>query len=399
MQLNSDKLTFLVGSAEILENIDKLPAFRIFDDTVIEFLSALSKTLSADTRTKQYPDVATFAFWCRKASVESLRKPYADIKNRIGRGVAFHIAPSNVAVNFAYSLVSGLLAGNANIVRLPSKSFEQVDIICDAINKALTDATRPYICLVKYERSEEVNACLSAKCDTRVIWGGDNTIAEIRKATLNPRANEICFADRYSICVINADQYLEEPNKHIVAQGFYNDTYLSDQNACTSPRVIVWLGSSVKEAQKEFWGSLYPIVKEKYALQPARAVAKLATLYKLAASSENVSKQESEDNLILRVKVDELTDSLMEYKDSCGYFIEYEAKSLGEILPLCTDKLQTLSYCGIDPSDIENFIYSSRPKGIDRIVPIGKTMDFALIWDGYDLIRSMSREISVAGKR
>jgi hypothetical protein len=285
--------------------------------------------------------------------VESLRKPYADINNRIGRGVAFHIAPSNVAVNFSYSLVSGMLAGNANIVRLPSKEFEQVDIICDAINKALTDAIRPYICLVKYDRSEEVNAYLSAKCDTRVIWGGDNTIAEIRKAPLKSRANEICFADRYSLCVINADRYLEEPNKSIVAQGFYNDTYLSDQNACTSPRVIVWMGSRIAQAQKEFWENLYPVVKEKYTLQPARAVAKLATMYKLAASSDSVRKQESADNLILRVKVDKIEENLMEYKDSCGYFIEYEAKSLDEILPLCTDKLQTLSYYGVDPQEIE----------------------------------------------
>lgn len=396
MRLNSDKLTFLVGSAEILEKIDTLPAFRIFDDTVIAFLSDLSKTLSADPRTKQYPDVATFAFWCRKASVESLRKPYADIRNRLGRGVAFHIAPSNVAVNFAYSLVAGLLAGNANIVRLPSKDFEQVDIICDAINQSLTEAVRPYICLVKYERSEEINAYLSAKCDTRIIWGGDNTIAEIRKAPLKPRANEICFADRYSLCVIDADKYLEEPNKKLLAQNFYNDTYLSDQNACTSPRVIVWMGKKVAEAQKEFWSNLYPIVKEKYALQPARAVAKLATVYKLAAAMEGVHKQESIDNLILRVKVDKITDDLMEYKDSCGFFIEYEAESLDEILPLCGDKFQTLSYYGIEAAEIENFIFSARPKGIDRVVPIGKTMDFSLIWDGYDLIRSMSREVAVS---
>ena len=34
-----------------------------------------------------------------------------------------------------------------------------------------------------------------------------------------------------------------------------------------------------------------------------------------------------------------------------------------------------------------------RPRGVDRIVPIGRTMDFSLMWDGYDLIRSMSRRI------
>ena len=32
--------------------------------------------------------------------------------------------------------------------------------------------------------------------------------------------------------------------------------------------------------------------------------------------------------------------------------------------------------------------------GVDRIVPVGHTMDFALTWDGYDLIQTLSRKIS-----
>ena len=33
-------------------------------------------------------------------------------------------------------------------------------------------------------------------------------------------------------------------------------------------------------------------------------------------------------------------------------------------------------------------------RGIDRIAPVGHTMDFALTWDGYDLIRTLSRRIA-----
>ncbi len=32
-------------------------------------------------------------------------------------------------------------------------------------------------------------------------------------------------------------------------------------------------------------------------------------------------------------------------------------------------------------------------KGIDRIVPIGKTMDFDLLWDGYNLPEFFTRTI------
>ena len=40
-------------------------------------------------------------------------------------------------------------------------------------------------------------------------------------------------------------------------------------------------------------------------------------------------------------------------------------------------------------------VKAPEPAGIDRIVPMGKSMDFSLIWDGYDLIRQMSRRITI----
>ena len=33
------------------------------------------------------------------------------------------------------------------------------------------------------------------------------------------------------------------------------------------------------------------------------------------------------------------------------------------------------------------------PRGVDRIVPVGRTLDFALVWDGHDLIRELSRVV------
>lgn len=76
---------------------------------------------------KTYSDVVTFGFWIRKGSVLKLKERFEKIDEiYLGKGVAFHIALSNVSVNFAYSLVSGLLCGNANAVRIPSKDFPQV---------------------------------------------------------------------------------------------------------------------------------------------------------------------------------------------------------------------------------------------------------------------------------
>jgi len=41
------------------------------------------------------------------------------------------------------------------------------------------------------------------------------------------------------------------------------------------------------------------------------------------------------------------------------------------------------------------FINNNNIDGIDRIVPIGQALDLGLVWDGYDVINSLSRIIEV----
>ena len=101
-----------------------------FESRIVDMLNILSQSLLKDRVTRLYPDVATFAFFCRKANLLKLQKEYLPNDSvRLGRGMVFHIAPSNVPINFGYSLVTGLLSGNVNIVRISSKPFPQVDLI------------------------------------------------------------------------------------------------------------------------------------------------------------------------------------------------------------------------------------------------------------------------------
>jgi len=386
-----------------------------FADKVITFLNAVSKVLLNNKEAGEYPDVITFAFWCRRASVELMKKEYirthgnigeseknTSINNRqirYGRGCVFHIAPSNVPSNYAYSLVVGMLAGNTNIVRLPSKYFPQVDLINSGIKTAIEKYPQftPYVCMVKYGHEKEITDFFSLKCDSRVIWGGDDTIAEIRKSPLKPRANEITFADRYSISVIDSEKYLEMDGKERIASDFYNDTYLFDQNACTSPRIVIWLGKeeTCRKSQETFWSKLMPLVEEKYVLHSVQAVSKLASVYKIGANFDGTRLNEAfsykPSNKLIRVQVQELSQELMEHRNNSGFFMEYYAENLKEIEPLCVDKCQTLSYIGAAKEEIKKFLVDSKPRGIDRVVMIGKTMNFDLIWDGYDLIGQLTR--------
>ena len=399
--LNPDamgKIQFLTGSAEKAAVLFSTPAMIPFNDTVMDFLNEVSKILMKNPESRPFSDVITFGFWIRKASTIKLKEQFGQTDGNcyLGRGVAFHIAPSNVPVNFAYSLVAGLLCGNANVVRIPTKGFPQVEIIVNAINQALEsfESIRSYVFLVRYERDKEINDFFSSMADVRIVWGGDNTIAELRKSPLPPRSIEVTFADRYSLAVIDSDKYLAMEEKTRVAQDFYNDTFFSDQNACTSPRIVIWTGTQIEKAKSVFWKYEHELVKNKYPFQSIQGVNKLTSSYLVSVAVPGCKIEPHDDNLIIRVKVPLLSDTLMDYKDNSGFFFEYECSDIMELKNLCNNKrCQTLAYLG----DSKAFkpLVESGIKGIDRVVPVGKTMDFDLIWDGFNLDMLLSRIVNI----
>lgn len=393
-----ESVSFLLGNEDTVSRMPGLPSLEPFAADILDMLNEVSRFLMTDREAKGYPDVVTFAFWIRKASTLKMKERFLceDGNFRLGRGTAFHIAPSNVPVNFAYSLAAGLLTGNANIVRVPSKKFPQVEIIVRAFRAALdmevSVRLRDCVCLVRYGREKKVNDLFSRIADTRIIWGGDATIAEIRKSPLGPRALEVTFADRFSFAVIDSDAYMEMSDKARAAEEFYNDTYLTDQNACTSPRLIVWTGSRKEEAKGEFWKLLHELVRERYEFRPVQAVNKLTDGCLAAAARPGVKIEDHADNLVIRVRVPALWPEMMELKGNSGYFFEYDCDDVTELKPLCDDgRCQTAAYIG-NPEMLDPLLRAG-VKGIDRVVPVGRTMEFELIWDGYDLYERLTRVV------
>ena len=99
--------------------------------------------------------------------------------------------------------------------------------------------------------------------------------------------------------------------------------------------------------------------------------------------------------LLTRIQVDCLSPILMDYRFNSGFFYEYDAESLTDLLPIATIKSQTVTYYGLNREEIVKFINEDHPQGVDRFVPLGKSMDFTLVWDGYDLITTLSRIVNI----
>ena len=373
-----------------------------FGNLEIDFLDTLSKILMYNKNARSFPDITSFAFWCRKKNIISLKNKLNTAETRMGLGCIFHITPSNVPVNFAYSFAFGLLTGNSNIVKLPSENFSQTKIICNVISKIIKRNKFKIIgkknYFFKYNSNEtDITKDLSLKIDGRVVWGGDKTIEMVKNFKTKPRVKDIFFSDRYSFCIIKSDEIISSKAERIesFSNKFYNDTYFMDQNACSSPHLIIWYGSAKqnKLAKNKFWPELLKIVKKKYSLEHTNAIDKYTSLCEDALKHNLCSGFYNYENLIYRVEIKKLNKNLDQLNNKFGYFYEFECNNLKKIKNYITQKFQTLAYLGMDKKKLLDFVVKNGLAGIDRIVPIGSSHNIGFIWDGYNIDKQLTRVI------
>ena len=371
-----------------------------YDLEVCKFLESLSKELEKKIYNK-YADLKSLSFWCRKKNLEKLKSNFISEKLKKGKGLIFHITPSNVPTNFVYSLIFGLLTGNSNVIKVPSKKFEQVSIICSLINKILKKKrfkkVKKLINIIRYEKeNDEFTKFLSSICDVRIIWGGSKTIKEIRKFPLQDRSSELTFADRYSLCLLDSKKIekLNEFNLKLLVQRFYNDTYLFDQNACSSPHLILWMGNSSSFSRQRFWKTLSLYLEKKYNLPEKASYDKYNKLCNDVVNLKNFKSQEKFGNLIYTLLLNKLDEDVDKMRGKWGYFYEYKINNLNQIKKIINNKFQTLTYYGIEKKLLQTFVKNNL-RGIDRVVPIGQALDISLNWDGIDINNALTRVIDI----
>ena len=134
---------------------------------------------------------------------------------------------------------------------------------------------------------------------------------------------------------------------------------------------------------------------KKYELQPVISIDKLTTFYSQAITYGDISKENQQGNDIWRINNSSTHSDIELHRCSSGYFNEFIIQSLDQLTPIINRRYQTLSYFGISNEDFKFWLINSKPIGIDRFVPIGRTMDFSLVWDGFDLVNNLSRQVSI----
>ena len=386
------KIKIIIGNFNLKDG-----PYEIFDKNIIIFLNEISKEILKSKYCKKFPDLIAFGFWCRSNNIKSLLNNYSFFKNRMGRGSVLHITPSNVPTNFAYSMVFGLLSGNNNIIRLPSKNFFQADILCKILKKLSkkNNLKKNFnkLLLIKYDNSDLISSDLSKNVDARIIWGGDNTISKFKTFKTKPRCIDLAFADRYSVSLIDSNMLNKLNGNQLtsLAQKFFNDTYTMDQFGRSSPNTIFWLGKN-DLSKKKFWNELSKIVNQKYDLDLSGANKKISNLMNFSLNKKDKLKINIDNFNLVTLKGNKFNFNNFD-NINFGTFSEINLSSINQLEKYTSEKLQTITYYGIEFKTIKKFIIRNKIKGIDRVVPIGRAFDLTPEWDGVDIISTLSRTI------
>jgi len=390
----------------LLESASNAFPIKPFDKDLVEFVTDFSRAILLDKSSRAFPELVVLANFFRSANISKLKQETKQegLNKCLARGVIFHLAPSNVDSVFLYSSLISFLCGNVNIVRISSKAGAQINLVLSKLNELLAGRYRNFsnrFFILTYEHNDAITSKISERCHMRVVWGGDTTVQKIRSLPLRPTASEICFPDRFSVAMFNCDAVLGIKQNALMdlCAKFFNDSIWFAQQACSSPRLVAWIGGKDLRvmAAKRFWDAFDLYIKgQDFENTPGMAMDRFVAKCLIATHPLYFCTREPSQSFPARVMLaSESLGSIKDYHCGNGIFYEQNFESISEFFKTLTDREQTLSVFGYDAEEISLDLESLPWRTIDRIVKIGNALDFGHIWDGYNLIHSFTRKISV----
>ena len=355
----------------------------VADETVIAFCAALSQRLLSLGR--EWPDLAALGFWLRPVALNVHLQGYV---SRSPLGLTLHLVPSNVPTLGVFSWLLALLTGNSAIVRLSRRQDpvqQQLLAECAALLaepqwQAIADRVR----FIRYGHDETITAALSARCDLRVVWGGDSTVTAIRAIALPPQARELVFPDRRSLAVLDVANWrtLDTASRQRQQAALAQDISQFNQQACASPTTLVWLGDWRESERAE----LLTALAAPFAAESANGMARLVNS-QLALATGEAQRLELAGTLTL-LQASNLQPSI---SVGGGVLLERYYAELDEWLA-AGDRVQTCVCLGIPAATVAASLRQYPGTRIDRLVAPGQALAFDWFWDGQDLLAAMSRQ-------
>lgn len=340
------------------------------------------------------PTLKALGFWLRPANLQAMAHTLPPHGHWRPRGQVLQIAPANVDLLFIYVALLALWMGNHCWVRLASQQGEDEAVLITLLEQ-LSQQPEHQSCLTRLhlfrsEHNEPALQALAAAVDMRVLWGSDASLARLSQWPKSAHCQELLMGHKHSLALLKAEAILQQPAEHWVA-AFIRDAFSLQQQACSSPRTLVWVGTKeqVSEAQQHFWQAISPAVpawSEAALLERELACQRLALeglLEADAAAGPQLGWQ--------RCRVQCLSDAQQQLHPGLGLFYELSLQQLDELANQLAPVHQSATFFGWQREELVNWAVNHRVMGLDRIEPMGEALRFHPIWDGEALLPRLGR--------
>jgi hypothetical protein len=392
-------------SEEIARRVMREPSLTAFSKTQVSFLTKLSKEILNRQENRGFPDLITFGYFIRPSNIEGYLSGRQSSKNFIATGVgtAIHVAPSNIPINFAFSWLFGFIAGCKNLVRLPSAHSEQIRLFLEAFER--TSSLPEFADIRKtnyFFHSERESAALDGlvpQVDALIVWGGDSTVEYFRGQVKSANVRQIFFPSRQSSMILKASAVLgvlESENSNDFLRNCYNDTFLTDCNACSSPSKIFFVGaeSDCTKASSLFFSKLNDFV-----LGSNRSIPVVPRMMDSLGASEFSPDWGEATSYGISIREFRFKDGQTSLKRPLrfGAFLVKNLPSVGEVTAHLSHEEQTIIHGGFSEVEVLDLgrQLSSNDTNATRLVPLGSALDMGFFWEGRDNPLSLVRYFEV----
>lgn len=305
-----------------------------------------------------------------------------DEKRAYPRGVIGHWIAGNVPTLGLLSLLSAMITKNVSIVRLPR-----------AAENVLSDLLRHFhslgephailaasVAVVRYDHSDKAVAeRFSLMCDTRIIWGGDESTAQVKALPSKRTCLDLIFPDRTSFVVIGRD-YLDGKNAETAARLIAHDASVFEQKACASPHTVLVAAESDDELM-HFCKLLFRAMEKVQKIIPklAPSPTSASAILNLRSQYDIFHEAWYPDGLSFTI----LSDDTVQLGPPIGdrtLFVRKLPKEekLAQIIP---SNIQSVGVAA-SGQEYERLTQCLGQAGVHRITRLGGMTHFSIPWDG-----------------
>jgi hypothetical protein len=295
------------------------------------------------------------------------------------------------------SMTCGLLGGNAALVRVPSGLVDLTRILMEKLVQGDLDGrlTRRIFMAAFDHGRQDLQVAMAQAVDGAMIWGGAESILQVRSLPFPHWARVSVFGPRISIAAMDAGAWSNPEGQKTWCLRLARDVWQFDQQACSSPQVL-FLERGAGQSTAQFLSNLQQAFETENRAHPRQNIAAVLTsticqaraswllndpahlaafpmdpAWTLLVGSGAELPLPTQGKTLTVLEVDDLADAITKWDGN----------------------VQTLGLGMADQEKENKLALLAGSKGVDRIVKLGRMHVFVPPWDGVDLIRPMVRMV------